>query len=484
MRPPAVTGLEDVLVPHPPLAAEPLVPTPGRLRRQLLHEEVTQLQDREAVINRLVYDVDTAPYPAAAAGSGERPARAPRHLVFESRFESGNLRQAYQMYEHVYDLVLAPDINAEGHTQWFFFSVTNARPGQPYRFNMMNLEKPNSQFNFGMQPLFYSTKAPAPAPVAEGADSGIVPTTVGRSICEGISAGDDELLRRGWRRAGSSICYYKNTQPRPSPGGKKAYHTQTFTLTFDVPGDVVYLAYHYPYTYTRLQTRLHAWQQRALGGPPCLLRQTLCTTLGGNRCDLLTVTDFGDLDGSGEGALPLDERPYIVLSGRVHPGESNASWVMDGARVPACLGRSPPPPPPPCTSTRLLLPSFTPPHTPSNTHIPAGLLSTLLGDSDEALKLRSRFVFKIIPMLNPDGVANGSHRCGLAGVDLNRSWSVMEPAPAPSASSSHMTCIHYSEKATFDVILYTTPALHFPISIGALSHYCGLRLLTLFGTAG
>jgi murein tripeptide amidase MpaA len=40
----------------------------------------------------------------------------------------------------------------------------------------------------------------------------------------------------------------------------------------------------------------------------------------------------------------------------------------------------------------------------------------------EAKLLRENFVFKIIPMLNPDGVINGNYRCSLAGCDLNRRW--------------------------------------------------------------
>jgi hypothetical protein len=31
-------------------------------------------------------------------------------------------------------------------------------------------------------------------------------------------------------------------------------------------------------------------------------------------------------------------------------------------------------------------------------------------------------VFKIVPMLNPDGVINGNYRCSLSGHDLNRQW--------------------------------------------------------------
>lgn len=36
--------------------------------------------------------------------------------------------------------------------------------------------------------------------------------------------------------------------------------------------------------------------------------------------------------------------------------------------------------------------------------------------------LRNHFVFKIVPMLNPDGVIVGNYRCSLAGVDLNRTF--------------------------------------------------------------
>jgi murein tripeptide amidase MpaA len=43
-------------------------------------------------------------------------------------------------------------------------------------------------------------------------------------------------------------------------------------------------------------------------------------------------------------------------------------------------------------------------------------------DNSEAEYLRNKFVFKIIPMLNPDGVIHGNYRCSLAGVDLNRKW--------------------------------------------------------------
>lgn len=43
-------------------------------------------------------------------------------------------------------------------------------------------------------------------------------------------------------------------------------------------------------------------------------------------------------------------------------------------------------------------------------------------DNEQAQLLRDNYVFKLIPMINPDGVINGNYRCSLAGCDLNRRW--------------------------------------------------------------
>jgi murein tripeptide amidase MpaA len=45
-----------------------------------------------------------------------------------------------------------------------------------------------------------------------------------------------------------------------------------------------------------------------------------------------------------------------------------------------------------------------------------------VADSPEAKWLREKVVFKIVPMLNPDGVILGNTRTGVAGKDLNRQY--------------------------------------------------------------
>lgn len=65
---------------------------------------------------------------------------------------------ALQVTPYEYDLVLQPDINTRGHTQWFFFAVSNTRAGRQYRFNIINLLKEDSLYNNGMLPLMHSER--------------------------------------------------------------------------------------------------------------------------------------------------------------------------------------------------------------------------------------------------------------------------------------------------------------------------------------
>jgi len=70
-------------------------------------------------------------------------------LIFESRFESGNLYRATQVGEFVYDLELRSDFNSftPQMTQWFYFQIKNTRKNVDYTFNIVNLFKPDSSYN-------------------------------------------------------------------------------------------------------------------------------------------------------------------------------------------------------------------------------------------------------------------------------------------------------------------------------------------------
>lgn len=79
-------------------------------------------------------------------------------LLFESRFESGNLYLAQKVSDQEYNLLMSNDINTAGHTQWFFFQVRNTKAKNKVRFNILNYSKPDSLFNYGMKVSVYSDK--------------------------------------------------------------------------------------------------------------------------------------------------------------------------------------------------------------------------------------------------------------------------------------------------------------------------------------
>ena len=52
--------------------------------------------------------------------------------------------------------MLQNDINTKGNNQWFFFSVRNVPRGTALRFNIVNLSKRHSLFEYGMKPSVFS----------------------------------------------------------------------------------------------------------------------------------------------------------------------------------------------------------------------------------------------------------------------------------------------------------------------------------------
>lgn len=107
--------------------------------------------------------------------------------------------------------------------------------------------------------------------------------------------------------------YRRVTQENSNSLMQDTHATLTFTVTFPHDNDTCWIAYHYPYTYSSLQSYLN--QQELLGtNAHKLRRQLLCKSLHGNRLDLLTITNFNSGSFS---EFPLENRRYVFLSGRV-----------------------------------------------------------------------------------------------------------------------------------------------------------------------
>ena len=116
-----------------------------------------------------------------------------RTLVFESRFESGNLQLAHKQSDTEYDLILQNDINSKGHTQWFYFRVSNVKKGMKVKFNMLNMIKSKSLYNEGMKVLIYSEKRQDWVKEKRESDS---------------ASKKERALQQGWTRGGEEMSYF------------------------------------------------------------------------------------------------------------------------------------------------------------------------------------------------------------------------------------------------------------------------------------
>ncbi|CAI5771596.1 carboxypeptidase 5 isoform X2 [Podarcis lilfordi] len=288
---------------------------------------------------------------------------------------------------------------------WFYFSVRGGAPGKLIKIHIVNMNKQTKLYSQGMAPLVKT-----------------VP------------------IRPRWERI----------RERPAFEMVETQFVLSFVHRFlDCRGATTFFAFCYPFSYTECQEmlaqldahfaecrhlsasstvsrkagadsrkaegkprptahrarkcpkggRAKGRKEAPLRGTPSLdsiyyHRELLCYSLDKLRVDLLTISSFHGLREEREARLEKlfpdkhTPRPHsfvgkrvFFLSSRVHPGETPSSFVFNG------------------------------------------FLEFILREEDpRAQMLRRMFVFKLIPMLNPDGVVRGHYRTDSRGVNLNRQY--------------------------------------------------------------
>eukprot|EP00051_Salpingoeca_urceolata_P011895 m.147929 g.147929 ORF g.147929 m.147929 type:complete len:428 (+) comp17301_c1_seq3:364-1647(+) len=205
--------------------------------------------------------------------------------------------------------------------------------------------------------------------------------------------------RRHWHRLPPSQVFYY----RKPPGAKKAPYVLSFAFVFDSDTDAFEFAYSYPYSVSRLETYLAAMDRTAF-----VSRECIGLTKQRRRLDMLTITAAHNANPA---CRPRENTKVVFVTSRVHPGETPASFVCQG------------------------------------------LIDYLI--SDEAAVLREQVIFKVIPMLNPDGVFHGNYRCSSAGTDLNRCWAqpTEDTHPTIVATKAQLVGIRKDDSLALDFFL-------------------------------
>lgn len=291
-------------------------------------------------------------------------------ILFTSKFDSGNLARVERIHnddegdpsshrigdiaslpDYEFNLWTRPDCDGtefqNGNRSWFHFAVKGCPQNKLMKFNIMNMNRQGKLYNQGMAPV---VKVLPQKPRWERIRD--------RPVCETI---DGQFI-------------------------------MSFTYRFEYRYSTVYFAFCYPFSYTECQNKLEELDQQFTTcqelGPSSpsesiyYHRELLCNSLDGLRVDLITISSCHGITKQREPRLDKlfpdlktprahqfeNKRVYFVSS-RVHPGETPSSFVFNG------------------------------------------FLDFILRPKDpRAKQLRKQYVFKMIPLLNPDGVHRGHYR--------------------------------------------------------------------------
>ena len=165
-----------------------------------------------------------------------------------------------------------------------------------------------------------------------------------------------------------------------------------FSWSFDVlfNNNEVFFAYAPPFPYTEILNSI-SFVVANCPKDVYVYRETLTKSIDGRPVELVTLSDsrnFGesseigirDLFEGGTGRCKVSKKPIVFVTARVHPGETPASFLMES------------------------------------------LMLFLISPDPRAVALRQNFVFKLVPVLNPDGVYRGNFRMDQNGINLNRCY--------------------------------------------------------------
>ena len=282
------------------------------------------------------------------------------NVIFDSDFEEGNLRMAIEISKNKeYDLIMRPETNAKKLYTFFFFSVliksyeNNNEKNNMIKLNIINKPKDKNFYNGQCPVLMFDTSI------------------------------------NKWTRNTFNVYAINNGLKNPNLKNEfKSYFSLTFSFNFK-PNVKYYFASSYPYTYTQLRLYLNTLNKNCY--KKIIKFGEAGKTFNNNKIPYIVITNF-ECDEE-----ELNEKKCVLVTGRIHSGETVSSYVVQG------------------------------------------LIDFLVNLNNPISKyLRDKFIFKIIPMLNIDGVIFGNYRLNILGKDMNRLWTPNIPFNSDECDQSSL----------------------------------------------
>ncbi|KAA0150308.1 hypothetical protein FNF29_05320 [Cafeteria roenbergensis] len=369
---------------------------------------------------------DAAATPAgdSAVGGGE-PSEVRRfqvkRLTFCGDFDGANIALARASIDadgitEVYEVHVAPDCSGTKHEaeykMWYHFSVEGGRPGQRARIAVANLNPMAKVYAQDLRPL---VRVPSLSPswerLAEPSSFEISGPRLRLTFAYTFGSAQPvhfalyfPFAYSDCQRLLRNIDFALGSEPSTAAAASRIRSGAA------PPG-------RGPSGRSRLRARL-----RNTGDPSADIyyhRELLALSPEGRRVELLTVSSclgrlaerLPHIDGLFPERGPRPHRfkakPVVYIGARVHPGETAASYMLHG------------------------------------------MLAFLLQPRNPyARALRNRFVFQVVPMVNPDGVARGHFRADIYGGNLNRQYANPSPTKQPAIFAIRavlkQACAHFS----------------------------------------
>lgn len=292
-------------------------------------------------------------------------------IVFDSKFDSGNLLSVNQITDNNYEVFICADCEFNQNIKskeilyrvWFYFSLESIGKNFKVTITITNL-------------------------------SNLLKKILTEGYTPVIKYGNDGKFERIDKLKNN--CYYEEKEVGID-----------ITLTLELKkNEKAFLSFSYPYSYSDIIQYVKSIKQRAESIDHLyFFKETLNFSNENRKITLLTITSKNKMTSqlqrkfhSSKNLFPTtkNDRPfqfdkkYILITCRVHPGETPASYALEG-------------------------------------------IINFLFEKNEITKIiLDNYVFLVIPCLNPDGVYYGHYRLDINGFNLNRIYNCADYIIHPS----------------------------------------------------